>query len=110
MSEWTTICDHNSLINNTGICAKYNDQQVAIFYCKRSENVYAVSNFDPIGKAQVMSRGIMGSTKGETYVASPLYKQRYNLSTGVCLDDASQTLTTFDVRIADNEVQLKKAS
>jgi len=110
MSEWTKICDHTSLINNTGICAKFNDQQVAIFYCQRSENVYAVSNFDPIGKAQVMSRGIMGSTKGETYVASPLYKQRYNLSTGVCLDDASQTLTTFDVRIADNEVQLKQAS
>ena len=110
MSEWTKICDHNNLINNTGICAKHDEQQVAIFYCKRSESVYAVSNFDPVGKAQVMSRGIMGSTKGDTYVASPLFKQRYNLSTGICIDDPTLSLQTFDVRIADNEVQLKKAS
>ena len=110
MSEWTKICDHKSLMNNSGICAKFDDQQVAIFYCKRSDNVYAVSNFDPVGKAQVMSRGIMGSTKGVTYVASPLYKERYDLATGICIDKPELSLTTFDVRISDNEIQLKKAS
>ena len=110
MSEWTKICDNKRLINNTGICAKFDDQQVAIFYCQRTESIYAVSNLDPVGKAQVMSRGIMGSTKGITYVASPLYKERYDLATGICIDKPELTLKKFDVRISDNEVQLKKVS
>ena len=78
MENWTTVCSQEDLTPNAGVCAKVADHQVAIFYCKRSDKIYGLSNFDPIGKANVMSRGIIGSLSGEPYVASPLYKQHYH--------------------------------
>jgi len=109
-TTWTDICPKSDLTANAGICAKFNEQQVAIFLCKRSDSLYAVSNYDPFGEANVLSRGIIGSTEGITYVASPLYKQRFNLATGECLDSEVHQLKTFDIRVENEQVQLKEAS
>ncbi len=54
-----------------------------------------------------MSRGIMGSLDGQPCVASPLYKQHFNLQTGVCIEEPEVQLTRFDVRVSGNDVQLK---
>ena len=109
-TTWTDICPQNDLTPNAGICAQFNEQQVAIFLCKRTNSLYAVSNFDPFGAANVLSRGIIGSTEDVTYVASPLYKQRFNLATGECLDSEVHQLKTFDIRVENEQVQLKEAS
>lgn len=109
-TTWTDICPKNDLTPNAGICAQFNEQQVAIFLCKRTDSVYAISNYDPFGAANVLSRGIIGSTEDITYVASPLYKQRFNLATGDCLDSEEHKLKTFAVRIENEQVQLKEAS
>jgi len=109
-TNWTDICPINDLTPDAGICALYNEQQVAIFLCKQSHNVYAVANFDPFGKANVLSRGIIGSTEDVIYVASPLYKQRFNLVTGECLDSEEHKIKVFDVRIENDQLQLKEAS
>lgn len=110
ITTWTDICPINDLTPDAGICALFNDQQVAIFLCKQNNSVYAVANFDPFGEANVLSRGIMGSTQDITYVASPLYKQRFNLMTGECLDSEDHKLKVFNVRIENEQVQLKEAS
>lgn len=109
-NEWITICKQSDLTPNAGTCAKFNDQQVAIFYSKRTDSVYAVSNFDPIGQANVISRGIIGSTQETLYVASPLYKQRFNLQTGECLESPEHRLKTYAVRVANDDIQLKEVS
>jgi len=109
-TRWTDICPKSDLTPNAGICAKFNEQQVAIFLCKHSDSVYAVANFDPFGQANVLSRGIIGSTEGITYVASPLYKQRFNLVTGECLDSEIHQLKTFDIRVENERVELKEVS
>lgn len=106
MENWTTICSQEDLTPNAGVCAKVADHQVAIFYCKRSDKIYGLSNFDPIGKANVMSRGIIGSLSGEPYVASPLYKQHYHLETGACLEAPEHALTRFEVRRQGNDIQV----
>ena len=108
--QWNTICLYKELTANAGVCALFNNQQIAIFFCQRSDNLYAVSNYDPIGEANVMSRGIMGCLEGETYVSSPIYKQHFNLMTGECLESTAHSLKTYDVRIANNKVQLKETS
>lgn len=105
-TQWITICKQQDLTPNGGTCAKLGEQQVAIFYCKRTDNVYAVQNFDPFGQANVLSRGIMGSTDDKVYVASPLYKQRFDLRTGECLESPEHALKTYQVRIADQHIQL----
>lgn len=110
MSQWTKICQFEDLTANTGICALFDNEHVAIFYCQRSKQLYAVSNVDPIAKASVLSRGIMASLDGEMYVASPLYKQHFNLQTGECLEAPEHQLKTYNVRRVDDQVELKQAS
>ena len=110
MSQWTNICQFHDLTPNTGICALFEKEQVAIFYCKRTEQLYAVNNFDPIANASVLSRGIMASLHGEMYVASPLYKQHFNLQTGECLEAPEHQLKTYSVRRNNDQIQLKQAS
>ncbi|MGB5444200.1 MAG: nitrite reductase small subunit NirD [Psychromonas sp.] len=109
MSQWTTVCQFQDLTPNTGICALFEEEHVAIFYCQRSEQLYAVNNVDPIARASVLSRGIMASLQGEMYVASPLYKQHFNLATGQCLEEPEQQLKTYSIRKENNEIQLKQA-
>ena len=37
-------------------------------------------------------------------VASPIYKQSFDLRTGRCLDDPSVSVRTFPVRVSDGRV------
>ena len=81
-----------------------NDEQVAIF--RIGNEVFAISNYDPFSKAYVLSRGIVGDRQGIPKVASPIYKQNFNLITGECLDDDSVSVAVFPVRIVDGQVQV----
>lgn len=102
--NWLDVCSISDLQENAGICALINDEQVAVFYVKNT--VYAVSNFDPFGNANVLSRGVIGDLKGQIVVASPLYKQHFNLETGVCLEDESVSLSVYASRIENGTVQI----
>jgi nitrite reductase (NADH) small subunit len=105
MSQWINICHMEQLSPDTGVNALVNGLQVAVFY-SRTKELFAISNYCPFGKANILSRGLMGDVKGEWMVASPLYKQRYSLLTGQCLDDATVKLPTYSVRVVDNIVQV----
>ncbi|MFT5717413.1 MAG: nitrite reductase (NADH) small subunit, partial [Oleiphilaceae bacterium] len=60
------VCSKNDLVENSGVCALINGEQIAIFYLPKSEQkVFAISNWDPFGKANVLSRGIVGDLKGK---------------------------------------------
>lgn len=107
MEIWQTICALDDIAPNVGVCALVDGEQVAIFRCTRTQSLYAVSNFDPIGKANVLSRGIIGSIEGQLCVASPLYKQHFSLTTGECLEKPEYTLKTYPVREQDGEVQVQ---
>ncbi|WP_299014447.1 nitrite reductase small subunit NirD [uncultured Photobacterium sp.] len=107
MEQWQTICEQSDLIGNTGVCALVGKEQVAVFYCGQTQSLYAMSNYDPIGKANVISRGIMGSVEGVAVVASPLFKQHFNLTTGQCLEQPEYQLKTYAVRLDKAKVQLR---
>ncbi len=113
--QWLTVCSVNDLQEYSGVCALVDGQQVAIFYIPDTGNtnpdlnsgrVYAIGNYDPFGKANVLSRGIIGDLKGQTVVASPLYKQHFNLQTGVCLEDESVSVPVYACRIDEGKVQV----
>ncbi|MGF1679815.1 nitrite reductase small subunit NirD [Photobacterium minamisatsumaniensis] len=108
MEQWQTVCRKEDLVKNTGVCALVDNKQVAIFYCKRTESLYAVDNYDPIGGANVLSRGMIGSLGEETVVASPLYKQHFSLLTGKCIEAPEVVLKTYAVRCFDGDVQLSQ--
>ncbi|TQV84831.1 nitrite reductase small subunit NirD [Exilibacterium tricleocarpae] len=105
--QWVSVCRAADLAPDTGVCALVNGEQVAIFNESRSRSVYAISNYDPIGGANVLSRGILGSIDDEVVVASPLYKQHFSLLTGACLEQAEHRLKIYPVRIHDGEIQVQ---
>ena len=106
MTGWQEVCRVDDLQPDSGVCALVKGQQVAIFYMPKDKAVYAINNFDPFGCAHVLSRGLIGDINGQPVVASPLYKQHFNLQTGVCLEDETVTIPTYAVRIENGSVQV----
>jgi nitrite reductase (NADH) small subunit len=106
IQQWTTICPLDRILPNTGVCALINGKQVAVFRVGEGSDVYAIENYDPFSKAYVLSRGIVGDRNGIPKVASPIYKQNFNLLTGECLDDATVKLQTFSTQVVDGTVRV----
>ena len=99
------ICSLNDLIPELGVSALINGEQVAIFRLK-DDRVYAIANFDPFSHANVISRGITGNLQGFDVVASPMYKQHFDLVTGQCLEDDAISLKTYAVRLENDAVMI----
>ncbi|MDD1630267.1 MAG: nitrite reductase small subunit NirD [Methylococcaceae bacterium] len=106
MAQWQDVCSVDDLQPDSGVCALVEGQQVAIFYMPKNKAVYAINNHDPFGNANVLSRGIIGDINGQPVVASPLYKQHFNLQTGVCLEDETVRIPAYAVRIENGKVQV----
>jgi len=104
--EWTSACPLSHLIPGRGVAVLLRGgEQVAVFLLDDG-TLRAVGNFDPFGRAAVMSRGIVGDRGGEPTVASPLLKQVFSLDDGRCLDDPSVQLPVYDVRVWAGVVQV----
>jgi nitrite reductase (NADH) small subunit len=108
--QWTTVCALAEIAPNTGVNALIGAEQVAIFRVGSSDEVYAISNFDPFSKAFVLSRGIVGDRKGVLKVASPIYKQNFNLKTGECLDDETVKIPVYPIQVVDEQVRVQVRS
>jgi len=105
--SWVDVCDISELAENIGQCALINGKQIAVFCVAGTEDVFGIDNFDPFSDANVISRGILGDLGGKVVVASPIYKQHFELSTGQCLEDAAVKLNTYKVRVVDERVQIE---
>ncbi len=106
MARWQNVCSVDNLQPDSGVCALVDGKQVALFYMPKDKTVYAINNYDPFGDANVLSRGIIGDINGQPVVASPLYKQHFNLQTGVCLEDETVIIPAYAVRIENGSVQI----
>jgi nitrite reductase (NADH) small subunit len=53
-----------------------------------------------------MSRGIVGTRGDLPTVASPMFKQVFALSTGICLDDGTTRLPVYPVRVRAGLVEV----
>ena len=106
VTKWSTVCHLDDIKPNTGVCALFNEEQVAIFRLGETEKVYALSNYDPFSKAYVLSRGLVGDRQGIVKVAAPIYKQNINLQTGEYLDDPQIKIPIYPARVINGEVQL----
>lgn len=105
--NWLNVCKVSDLQPNSGVCALVSDKQIALFYFPKQNEVYAISNFDPFGEANVLSRGIIGDYHGEIVVASPLLKQHFVLKTGVCLENVDVKIPAYACRIENDVVQIQ---
>lgn len=109
-TQWQAVCKLDDLIEDSGVCVLINEntkdeKQVALFWLG-DDKLYAVDNYCPFGKANVLYRGILGSLGGRYVVASPLYKQHFDLVNGKCLEDDSVSITTYPVRLSGQSVEM----
>ncbi len=102
----TCICPVTALAPYEGRVVLSGEVQIAVFYVPE-QGVFALQNWDPIGHANVLSRGIIGDQKGELCVASPLYKQHFSLFSGECLEQPEMKLQTWSAEIKDGHVWLE---
>ncbi|MEJ0086952.1 MAG: nitrite reductase small subunit NirD [Pseudomonadota bacterium] len=103
--RWQSVCAVDDLVEGTGVCALLNGRQIAVFQVEG--RVYALDNFDPGSRANVLSRGLTGDLQNERVVASPIYKHHFALSSGRCLEDPTFSVSTYATRIADGVVQVE---
>ena len=106
MSIWKTVCPVDDILPGTGVCALIADRQIALFRPYSDEQIFALSNIDPFFAASVLSRGLIAEHQGELWVASPLKKQRFRLSDGVCLEDESRSVASYAVRVSNGQVEV----
>ena len=104
-TTWTEICKTSDILPFSGVCALVNGTQIAVFRAEKGE-LWAIDNLDPFSDANVLSRGIVGDLLGKLVVASPIYKQHFDLKTGQCLEDDSVQVGTFPVRSNNGQVEV----
>lgn len=100
------VCALDRLVPERGAAVLVHGHQVALFRVvdRGRDHVYAVSHHDPFSEANVMARGIVGSSGDRVTVASPMYKQVFDLATGACLTEPDVRLPVWRTRIEEGSV------
>ncbi|MCY4045234.1 MAG: nitrite reductase small subunit NirD [Cellvibrionales bacterium] len=106
--SWTTLCELNDILPNSGRAALVDGEQVALFRIANNgeDKLFAISNYDPFSEANVLARGLVGSLQEQLVVASPIYKQHFNLATGQCLEDEAVRLKTWKVKLENGAIAI----
>ncbi|MFT4198881.1 MAG: nitrite reductase small subunit NirD [Pseudoxanthomonas sp.] len=106
--RWNDICGLDEIWPDTGVCALVGGVQVALFRLREGngERLFALENHDPFSGANVLSRGLLGNLGERLVVASPIYKQHFDLATGECIEDAAVSVRTWPVRVVGGRVQV----
>ncbi|WP_427982804.1 nitrite reductase small subunit NirD [Agarivorans sp.] len=102
--RFETVCQLSDIIPGTGVCALVNGAQIALFRPRDDEQVFAINNMDPFAQSNVLSRGLICEHQGQLWVASPLKKQRFNLQTGVCLENPEVAVASYPVSVSAGKV------
>jgi nitrite reductase (NADH) small subunit len=107
---WVEVCRVDDITPDTGVAALVRGVQVAIVRVGAGQGgdaqIFAVGNYDPFSRAFVIARGIVGDRSGVPKIASPIFKQNFDLRTGQCLDDASVRLPAYPVRVRDGRIAI----
>lgn len=109
----TPVCTTARLDVGRGVGALVAGRAVALFrldprlLAPGDHGIRAVDDIDPHSGASVLSRGLVGTTTRDGslvhYVASPLRKQRFDLSSGAELDGPGR-LATWAVHVEGDTV------
>ncbi|MGJ5643374.1 nitrite reductase small subunit NirD [Formosa sp. S-31] len=106
VNVWFRAAEVSKFPANGGVCVKYKDKQIAVYYFKRRNAWYACQNVCPHKLEMVLSRGMIGDEKGTPKVACPLHKKTFSLETGENLNGDLNAITIYPVKVEDNFVYI----
>ncbi len=103
------VCALERLLPERGAAVLLGGHQIALFRVEvdGETRVFAVSHRDPVSGAHVMARGILGSSGDRVTVASPMYKQVYDLATGEGLTDPQVRLPIWRTVVEEGLVHVE---
>jgi len=102
--QWTAVCAAGDILPDTGVCALVDGVHVAVFHVGATQQFFAIDNIDPKSRASVLSRGLVGSLGERIVVASPLYKNHFDLRNGECLEAPEHSVRAHAVRVHEGRV------
>ena len=105
-SSWTAVCAATDILPDTGVCALVDGVHVAVFHVGAAQQFFAIDNIDPKSQASVLSRGLVGSLGERIVVASPLYKNHFDLRNGECIEFPEHSVRAHAVRVEHGHVQV----
>lgn len=94
---WVPVCSPELLEPGRAVVALLPDGAQAAVFRVRGGALHAIGNIDPFTGAGVLAHGLTGAVDGRPYVASPLLKQRFDLTSGRCLDDDAVAVPVYRV-------------
>ncbi|MDC8786407.1 nitrite reductase small subunit NirD [Roseateles koreensis] len=100
---WTAVCAVDDILPDMGVCARMDGRHIAVFRVGETQ-LFAIDNVDPLSRASVLSRGLVGCLGGRIVVASPLYKNHFDLRSGECLEAPEHSVRTHPIRVEDGRV------
>jgi nitrite reductase (NADH) small subunit len=108
--DWIDVCAVDDITPDTGVAVLIGEVQIAVVRVGEGQGdvqqIFAVGNYDPFSRAFVIARGIVGDRGGVPKIASPIFKQNFDLRTGQCLDDPGVRLPSFPTRVHDGRVAI----
>ena len=107
-NTWTAVCPADDILPNTGVCALIEGRHVAVFKVGAADH-YAIDNVDPKSGASVLSRGLVGNLGDRIVVASPLYKNHFDLKTGECLELPEMSVQAHRVELREGQLWVSLA-
>lgn len=105
-TSWIDVCALADLEVDRGVGALIDGRPVALFRCSPWDELFAIGNIDPYSSASVLARGIVGSLGHRPVVASPVFKNRFDLHTGASVDDPAVTVPVYPIRTVGGRVQV----
>lgn len=104
--RWFAACRVEDVVENGGVCVKYGDSQIALFYFTRRNEWYATQNECPHKKQMALSRGMIGTKNEEPKIACPFHKKTFSLVTGECLSGDECAIKTYPVKVENGRVYI----
>jgi nitrite reductase (NADH) small subunit len=102
------VCAVEDITPDTGVAVLIGDVQIAVVRVGEGEDqrIFAVGNYDPFSRAFVIARGIVGDRGGIPKIASPIFKQSFDLRNGQCLDDPNVRLPSYPTRVREGRIAI----
>jgi len=108
-APFVAVCRLDEIDREGGVTALVEGRAVAVFRTQ-ADDVFALGNYDPFSHASVLARGLLGTLDRDgavvDFVASPMHKQRFDLRTGRCLEDAGVAVPVYRVTVETGVVSV----
>jgi nitrite reductase/ring-hydroxylating ferredoxin subunit len=106
--EWVSGGNASDYPRNGGLAVKHGRAEVAVFHVpgrEAAEQWLATQNLSPCKQSRTISRGLVGEPpNGSVTLADPIYKNIFDLRTGLGLSNPALNLSTFNVKLDGGKV------